>query len=226
MTDTHSPYPRLDDIVKANDVSQKGTGNFAADYVNWSRIAHYLREHAPGWQPFTERNAEGGLVHTAPDGTCFMLIGFSAGGGIKTEVVPHAIMDNRMNAKKNPDARDVADAYVRGMCKAAALLFGLGWKLWSKDDPMDRDDVEPQRKAPPKKQGSDTAATDAQRKAIYAISMKLGYDDAKRSALLRPYGATRSDDLTRKQASEILNNLKVEEEIAAKEEATVRQEHK
>ena len=44
-------YLRLDDVVKADDVSKKGGGNFAADYVNWARIAYYLREHGDGWQP-------------------------------------------------------------------------------------------------------------------------------------------------------------------------------
>lgn len=152
-------YPRLDDIVQADDVSQKGKGNFAASYVNWSRIAHYLREHAPGWQPFAQPDANGCLAHTAPDGTAFMLIGFryravdddgvlDADPGTTTELVPHAIMDHKMNAKKNPSARDIADAYVRGMCKAAALLFGLGWRLWSKDDPFERDDDQPQRTRP------------------------------------------------------------------------------
>ncbi len=36
------------------------------------------------------------------------------------------------------NARDVADSFVRGACKAAAALFGYGWQMWSKDDPMER----------------------------------------------------------------------------------------
>jgi len=143
-------YPRLDDIVKASDVQKKGGGKFSADYVNWSRIAHYMREHAPGWQPFAAPAPDGsGFVWHAPDGTCFLMIGFRHPDPEMpdTETVPHAIMDNSMRAKKNPDARDVSDAFVRGMCKAAAMLFGLGWQLWSKDDPFGRDDPPPA--APP-----------------------------------------------------------------------------
>ena len=142
-------FPKLDDVVKADDVSLKGRGNFAASYVNWAKISHYLREHAPGWQPFVERTSDGGMVHAAPDGTFYLLIGFT---NVDPEVpntvtVPHAVMDHKMHAKSNPDARDISDAFVRGMCKAAAMLFGLGWRLWSKDDPFERDE-EPAKRRP------------------------------------------------------------------------------
>jgi len=137
-------YPRLDDVVKADDVSKKGGGNFAADYVNWARIAYYLREHGDGWQPVAVENREtGDIAHRAPDGSYYLLIAFDHPSGRRTSPVPHAVMDHRMQAKKNPDARDISDAFVRGMCKAAALLFGLGWKLWSKDDPLERDEPAP-----------------------------------------------------------------------------------
>lgn len=143
-------YPRLDDVVKADDVSKKGGGNFAADYVNWARIAFYLREHAPGWQPYAKPSLEdGSIAHRAPDGSCYLMLGFIGPEGQATQLIPHAVMDHRMQAKKEPDARDISDAFVRGMCKAAALLFGLGWKLWSKDDPLERDEPAPAPK--PKK---------------------------------------------------------------------------
>ena len=140
-------YPRLDDVVKADDVSKKGGGNFAADYVNWARIAFYLREHGDGWQPVAVENREtGDIAHRAPDGSYYLLIAFDHPSGRRTSPVPHAVMDHRMQAKKNPDARDISDAFVRGMCKAAALLFGLGWKLWSKDDPLEREAPAPKPK--------------------------------------------------------------------------------
>jgi len=147
-------FPNLDDVVQSGDVSQKGGSGFKADYVNWARISHYLRVHAPGWQPFMERDREGKPYHLAPDGSVYLLIGFRhLDINIPdTEVVVHAIMDARNNAKKENgvDARDISDAFVRGMCKAAALLFGLGWKLWSKDDPMSRNDDKPKPRAKPK----------------------------------------------------------------------------
>jgi len=143
-------YPRLDDVVKADDVSKKGGGNFAADYVNWARIAAYLREHAPGWQPYAKPVLDGGgIAHRAPDGSYYLLLGFIGPEGEATQLIPHAVMDHRMQAKKDADARDISDAFVRGMCKAAALLFGLGWKLWSKDDPMEREAPAPKPKPKP-----------------------------------------------------------------------------
>ena len=147
----YETFPNLDGIVSADDVSQKGGGRFAADYVNWARVCYYLRKHAPGWQPYTERTASNSMVHEAPDGTYYLLIGFTHKHHPSGETVPvpHAIMDHTMKAKKNPDARDISDAFVRGVAKAAALLFGLGWQLWSKDDPLEREE-EPVKKASPK----------------------------------------------------------------------------
>ena len=153
-------YPKLDDIVKVNDVETKGGGRFAASYVNWARIARYLREHAPGWQPFCTPGEGGGIAQQAPDGSYYLLIGFENSEGRRAQVVPHAVMDHKMQAKKAPDARDISDAFVRGMCKAAALLFGLGWQLWSKDDPLSRDDDDddgdPVRTEPAKVEGWDS----------------------------------------------------------------------
>ena len=134
-------YPDLSGVINEKDVSKKGGQGFAPESVSWSKVRFYLRTKAPGWQPFAERTIDGGMCHTAPDGTFYLLIGFrNQKLDIQTETVPHAVMDNRMQAKKNPDARDISDAYVRGLCKAAALLFGLGWQLWSKDDPFERDE--------------------------------------------------------------------------------------
>lgn len=150
-------YPNLDACVSQADVATKGTGKFAADYVPWPRIARYLRKHAPGWQPFAEKAPDGKAYHEAPDGTVFLLIGFRHPDPEQpdTECIPHAVMNNRMQAKLEPDARDIADAFVRGMCKAAALLFGLGDKLWDKDDPFERDN---EQQAPQNEQQAPQAA--------------------------------------------------------------------
>jgi hypothetical protein len=173
-------YPHLDDVVKAEDVETKGGGKFAANYVNWARIARYLREHAPGWQPYAQPNADGGLSHAAPNGTFYMLIGFRHPDPeiVDTELVPHAIMDHQMRAKTNPDARDVADSYVRGMCKAAALLFGLGWQLWSKDDPLSRDEEPPAARVEPKH----VEAWDSREHAEQALTLCTTNDHLRRWA--------------------------------------------
>ena len=226
-------FPRLDDVVQPDDVAKKGGGSFQAEYVNWSRIAHYLREHAPGWQPFMERDENGRPFHYAPDGSVYLLIGFRHPDPAipATEVVVHAVMDAKNSAFSGSevDARDISDAYVRGMCKAAALLFGLGWKLWSKDDPMTRDTSDqhagggrstpnPKGNTTPRQHPKDNPAdnvgkplvgsiTDPQRKAIYAKTKAIGMDDEDRAALLDKYGVTASTELSRSQASEILDML-------------------
>lgn len=157
-----SHYPNLSQVDVSGLVQSKGTGRFSARYVPWSETMRLLREHAPDWQPYAAPTIDGSLCHSAPDGTCYLLIGFRHPDPemLDTELVPHAVMDDRMRAKKNPDARDVSDSFVRGVCKAAALLFGLGWSLWTKDDPMARETHEdaPQRTiSAPAYQGPDEA---------------------------------------------------------------------
>jgi len=154
-------FPILDDVVTEKDVSNKGTGRFSASYVNWAKVSHLLRKNAPGWESFYVPAADGGMCHAAPDGTYFLLIGFEKWDNeekrpVRTQPVPHAVMDHKMGAKSTVSARDISDAYVRGMCKAAALRFGLGWRLWSKDDPFERDE---QPTPPPRKVAAKPAAT-------------------------------------------------------------------
>ncbi len=145
-TTNDTPYfPRLDDVIHAEDVQVKGGGKFAAEYVNWARLSSHLREHAPGWQPDAVHAEDGGMSHQAPNGSRYLMIRFVHYDGRVTLPVPHAIMDTRNSAMPGADvdARDISDAFVRGMCKAAAMVFGLGWKLWSKEDPLSRKDDEP-----------------------------------------------------------------------------------
>jgi len=155
MTDTNT-IPTLDSVISADDVRQKGGGKFAASYVPWGKISQLLREHAPGWQPIAVPDQEGSMAHAAPDGSFYLMMAFRHVDGQTTQPVPHAVMDHKMTAKKNPDARDIADAFVRGMCKAAALTFGLGIEMWT-GDPLDDDDVlHVPKRIEPKPQGWDS----------------------------------------------------------------------
>lgn len=200
--------PRLEDVVSADDVSQKGGGKFAADYVNWARIAHYLREEASGWMPYAEPNPQGGIVHSAPDGSCYLLIGFVHPEHGDTTRIPHALMDHTMRAKSNPDARDVSDAFVRGMCKAAALLFGLGWKLWSKDDPMERDrsadtkearhtEAKSKPKPKPKKEEPPAEAFKDEAEALDFLSKVSNPKDFQQWGLRVKFGSFSDEELVR-----------------------------
>lgn len=134
--------PNLNGVADAANVSQKGTGNFTADYINWARTLQDIRDHAPGWMPECVEDDHGKTCHTAPDGSKYLLLRFIHIDGAQTTCIPHALMDARMKplAGDMVGARDIADGFVRGACKAGAALFGYAWQMWSKDDPMERND--------------------------------------------------------------------------------------
>ena len=142
--------PNLSGLADPKNVSQKGTGRFTADYINWARTLQDIREHARGWMPELVEDVDGNELHKAPDGSAYLMIRFRHEDGSHTTAIPHAIMDNKMLpvAGDKIGARDVADSFVRGACKSAAALFGYAWQMWSKDDPMAR--AEEPKKAPKK----------------------------------------------------------------------------
>lgn len=125
--------PNLAGIATENLVDKIGGGNFQASYINWARTLHLLRTHAPGWLPELVQATDGGVVHTAPVGA-FLMIRFRHEDGTVTPEVPQAVMDNSNRAipLERVTARDVTDTHVRGVCKAAAVTFGLAYELWAK----------------------------------------------------------------------------------------------
>ena len=127
--------PNLSGVASSEDVSSIKAGGFSKDYINWARVMHYIRENAPDWLPYFERNGEGGIELKAPDGSHYILVGFqNVETGLRLPSIPHG-----QDLGKNPSGRDISDAGMRGVCKAAALQLGLAWSLWSKDDPMERE---------------------------------------------------------------------------------------
>ena len=131
MTD----YPNLGDVITQADVSTKGTGSYAADYINWCRVSHLLHDHAPGWQFNLKAHDETGHAWKAPDGTAYVVGFFEHVTGYETPFFPQAVMDNRNNAIafEKVTARDLTDAHRRCLCTAAAAQFGLGWQLWARE---------------------------------------------------------------------------------------------
>ena len=125
--------PNLAGVASKNLVENIGTGKYSASYINWSRTMNLLHEHAPGWMVDYVPNAEGGLLHRAPNGG-YLLIGFRHIDGATTPALPQAVMDNRNNAiaYDKISARDITDTQRRGMCMAAAMTFGLAYELWAK----------------------------------------------------------------------------------------------
>ena len=127
--------PNLAGIIKKDDVFQKGTGSFRADYVSWARIAHLLHEHAPGWQ-FDLRFHEGGYLWSAPDGTGYVVGYFHDPEGDVTANFPFPCMDYRNDPMPldKCSARVLTDTHRRAMCACAAFTFGLGYELWANEE--------------------------------------------------------------------------------------------
>ena len=130
------PFPNLGDVITTDDVSQKGSGSYKADYVNWCRTMHLLHEHAPGWQFALAAAPGGGHVWKAPNETGYV-VGYFIGPDRQTSPhFPQAIMDNRNNAIAfgKVSARDLTDSHRRCLCTAAAAQFGLAWQLWAREE--------------------------------------------------------------------------------------------
>ena len=130
------PFPNLGDVITTDDVSQKGSGSYKADYVNWCRTMHLLHVHAPGWQFALATAPGGGHVWKAPNETGYV-VGYFIGPDRQTSPhFPQAIMDNRNSAIAfgKVSARDLTDSHRRCLCTAAAAQFGLAWQLWAREE--------------------------------------------------------------------------------------------
>jgi len=126
--------PNLAGVATKDLVETIGSGSYKADYMNWSRTLHLLREHAPGWCVETVYAPDGGLVHRAPGEGGYLLIQFRHIDGTTTPPVPQSVMDNRNKPIpfEKITSRDTTDTHRRGACLAAAMTFGLAYELWAK----------------------------------------------------------------------------------------------
>lgn len=129
-------FPNLGNVITTDDVSQKGTGSYKADYVNWCRTMHLLHEHAPGYQFHLAHYVGSGHVWKAPNGTAYVVGYFTGPDGQRTPDFPQAVMDNRNNAIAfdKVSARDLTDSHRRCLCTASAAAFGLAWQLWAREE--------------------------------------------------------------------------------------------
>ena len=142
------PFPNLGDVITTDDVSQKGTGSYKADYVNWCRTMHLLHVFAPGWQFALATAPGGGHVWKAPNGSGYVVGYFINSEGKTTPHFPQAVMGYKNDSVpfEKIHARDVTDTHRRCLCTAAAAHFGLAWQLWAREeveDPMRPDEAKP-----------------------------------------------------------------------------------
>jgi len=143
-------FPNLGNVITTDDVSQKGTGSYKADYVNWCRTMHLLHVHAPGWQFALASAPGGGHVWKAPNETGYVVGYFIGPDRQTTPHFPQAIMDNRNNAVAfdKISARDLTDSHRRCLCTSSAAAFGLAWQLWAREEvenPMRPEESKPAR---------------------------------------------------------------------------------
>jgi hypothetical protein len=154
--------PNLAGVITKADVDTKGSGSYAASYVNWAKVAHLLHEHAPGWDFHLRNASDGGLLHQAPDGTAFVVGEFVGPDGEAVAPFPFPCMDNRNNPIQldKVSARILTDTHRRAMCACAAFSFGLAYELWAKDPVED-----PHREEAPAKPASKAPAKAAAKAA-------------------------------------------------------------
>lgn len=130
------PFPNLGNVITTDDVSQKGTGSYKADYVNWCRVAHLLQDYAPGWQFHLAHYVDSSHVWKAPNDTAYVVGYFTGPNGERTPDFPQAVMDNRNNPVPyaKVTARDLTDTHRRALAACSAFTFGLAWQLWAREE--------------------------------------------------------------------------------------------
>lgn len=110
-------------------------------YLSWPFAFRYLKEQFPtlfvafeeitiGWPVFGQTG-------------CWLLRPYLTDGCRRTPALVFPIMDNRHNAVKELDARQVSDNIQRASVKCIATFTGLGLKLYSGEDIPTSDEKEP-----------------------------------------------------------------------------------
>jgi len=136
--------PNLAGVITKADVSRKGSGGYASDYVSWARVAHYLNTKAPGWTFHLRLSPDAQHIWKAPSGTGYVVAYFVDPDGNAQADFPYPCMDNRNQPIKYElcSARVLTDTHRRALCATAAFQFSLGYELWAKEE-IDAAEAEP-----------------------------------------------------------------------------------
>lgn len=101
-------------------------------YLSWPFAFRYLNEQFPGvFVAFEEKEA--GWPVFGRDG-CWLLRPYLTDGIRRTPALVFPVMDNKHNAVKELDARQVSDNIQRASVKCIATFTGLGLKLYAGED--------------------------------------------------------------------------------------------
>jgi hypothetical protein len=101
-------------------------------YLSWPFAFRYLKEQFPGVYVAFEERSEGWPVF-GQEG-CWLLRPYLTDGIKRTPALVFPIMDNKHNAVKELDARQVSDNIQRASVKCIATFTGLGLKLYAGED--------------------------------------------------------------------------------------------
>lgn len=97
-------------------------------YLPWAWAWAKLMDNYPDSDFYFERNSTGSEVWHFPDGSCEVRCVLTVSGITRRCWLP--VMDNRNNAVKEADARDINDTKMRCLVKNIAL-FGLGHYIFT-----------------------------------------------------------------------------------------------
>lgn len=136
-------YANVYTHLKTQDIApmvekKKISNSFQPDFLSWTHVWEFLLQTYPEFE----------LEHLPPikhdDGTmtveCKLTIPFAEHRLVRSERL--YVMDNKMNAIKNPNAQAINKADKRCFVKCAAL-FGLGIQLFTGEDLPDGETIEP-----------------------------------------------------------------------------------
>ena len=101
-------------------------------YLSWPFAFRYLKEQFPALYVAFEEKTTGWPVF-GQEG-CWLLRPYLTDGIKRTPALVFPIMDNKHNAVKELDARQVSDNIQRASVKCIATFTGLGLKLYSGED--------------------------------------------------------------------------------------------
>jgi hypothetical protein len=192
-------------------------------YLSWPFAFRYLKEQFPTLFVAFEEASAGWPVFGQSG--CWLLRPYLTDGLRRTPALVFPIMDNKHNAVKELDARQVSDNIQRASVKCIATFTGLGLKLYSGEDiPKAEDDKAPklalQQDAPKPAPAAKTAAPSPQeatggtseqaefdgKGALLAFckANPLGYADERSSmmagkAALQNLGLAKGDDIKDKE---------------------------
>ena len=197
----------LDNQLKAFEINcdsflEKKNG---MNYLSWSVAWGEFKKVHPKATYNIKKNSDGIPLFGNPD------IGYMVFTDVTVDEVTHEmwlhIMDFKNNAMKNPDMKNINKTVMRCLTKNLAM-FGLGINVYQGEDFPDENDVDGEPKNKSNKNTEDKAS-EKQIKMIKATINKASNKDEWLKWIRETY-VVEIEDLSKKEASEVIKQLKGE----------------